>query len=381
MTSRSRNEDRTVLPSGEAILSAQEVSPYDDALLRAGQAANYYVRASIFDDYHRKKSPGTLEAQKYDLALFSRFLAEMDIDRDPEDLYADAHAWEGMSASLLISFQKWLLYGQPQDGEGKLKGYSIGSVKRRVSTVRQYCRLAYQSQVLPHSEWVLIATVKADSHAEGANIDAARERQGIQPRITNRKVHATPLEAQDFLQLRRTTTNIKRYREHDVVLSERDALLICLLGEHGLRVGEVVALNAISINLRSGTITIKRHKIHQEDTLKLLPATRRASEQYLPLLSEAVVRSNGPLFEGYQGKRITRQGIYERVKDLGQLIGIPKLSPHDLRHYFAKRSFERGNPLSAIQAYGGWRSGHMPLRYAQQYGATLGGLDMGTEKE
>ena len=100
-----------------------------------------------------------------------------------------------------------------------------------------------------------------------------------------------------------------------------------------------------------------------------------AAEKYLPLVDPA-----GPLFYGYEGKRITRQGIYKRVRELGELAGIERLSPHDLRHYWTKDAFLRGNSLSAIQRYGGWDSGHMPLRYAQEFGIEVTGLRVSTEE-
>lgn len=349
-------------------------SRYDDALSRLGDAAASYVRGNVFDDYQRKKSPGTQLAQHDDLAVFSRFLASAGIERSAEALFTDPHAWMGMKASTLELFRRWLYYGQSADTTGKRKGYAISSVRRYLSTIRQYCKLAYQSGIIPSDEWVRITAVKADSHAEGANIDVAREKQGIHPRMSTKKAYATELDAQDIFELRHTTTGTPRYREHDIVLTERDTLLMCLLGEHGLRVGEVVALDAASINVRKGTMVVKRPKSHTQDTLKVKPATLRAAAQYLPLISP-----NGPLFYGYEGKRITRQGIYKRVRELGELAGLPNLSPHDLRHFFAKDAFLQGNPLSVIQKYGGWASGHMPLRYAQIYGTEVADLQVSTE--
>ncbi len=380
MTSDDWDQKPEVLRKSEGATQHGYTTRYGDALRRAGQAADPYARRNIFTDYHKKKALGTQKAQKADLKIFSRFLAQMQIHLPAEDLYSDAEAWDGMSASLLLSFRQWLLYGQPkEDGQTKARGYSTGSVRRRMSTVRQYCKLAFQSGTITGEQWTLIEAAKADSHAESANVDAGREEMNIVPRMNGRKERATPLSEQEFTTLRRTTTTHKHYREHDAILSERDALLVCLLGEHGMRVGEVVALNRNGITLRTNEITVTHTKTHgDEDVLKLLPATRRAAELYLPLLGE--LRSV-PLFEGYKGKRITRQGVYERVKNLGRTIGVPNLSPHDLRHFFAKNAFLHGNPLNLIQHYGGWKSGHMPLRYAKQYGPNVGILKVGTEKE
>jgi integrase len=367
------HQERTLVPRAQG---PREIAPYDDALARLGEAAEVYVRGNVFDEYHRKKSEGTKQAQYDDLATFSRFLSTARIQRTPDELFDDPRAWEGMKASTVELFRHWLYYGQPLGPRGKRAGYAVSSVRRYLSTIRQYCKLAYQSGVIPSDEWTRIAAVKADSRAEGANIDTEREKKGFRPRITTKKEYATPLDADEVFALRHTTTDAPRYRERDYVLSERDELLMCLLGEHGLRVGEVVALDARSINVRRKTITVKRPKSHRQDVLSLMPATLQAAEKYLPLIDPA-----GPLFPGYEGRHITRQGIYKRVHELGELAGIERLSPHDLRHYWTKDAFLKGNPLSVIQRYGGWDSGHMPLRYAQEYGVEITGLRVSTEAE
>src|SRR5436189_3895555 len=130
--------------------------------------------------------------------------------------------------------------------------------------------------------------------------------------MTSKKKYATILTVHEGITHRHTTTNTPRYRKHDSVLTERDELLMCLLGEHGLRVGEVAALDARSINVRRKKISVKRPKSHRQDVLGIMPATLQAAEKYLPLLDQ-----EGPLFYGYEGKRITRQGIYKRVHELG----------------------------------------------------------------
>lgn len=68
---------------------------------------------------------------------------------------------------------------------------------------------------------------------------------------------------------------------------------------------------------------------------------------------------------GYEGKRITRYGIFDRVRLLGQQVGIEHLSPHDLRHSWTIDAFRNDNGIDLIQRYGGWSSPFMPLRYAK----------------
>src|SRR5712691_3569346 len=147
------------------------LAPYDDTLARAGEAADRVVRRHTFATYQRKRSEATKQAQQSDLTLFSRYLATAQIVREPLALYSDPAAWDGMNYALLEGFREWLYYHQPAGADGQQKGYAIRSVKRRMSTVRQYCRLAYRSNVIPFEELSRILDVEMDSHADGVNID------------------------------------------------------------------------------------------------------------------------------------------------------------------------------------------------------------------
>jgi len=57
---------------------------------------------------------------------------------------------------------------------------------------------------------------------------------------------------------------------------------------------------------------------------------------------------SGPLFLGYQGRRITRYGLYDRVRVLGQQVGLPALSPLDLRHYWTYDALGNATPMDRV---------------------------------
>jgi integrase len=163
-----------------------------------------------------------------------------------------------------------------------------------------------------------------------------------------RKNAATVVKRSQAARLKKTSTPIERSRVHDQLHVERDELLMCLLIEHGLRVSEIVNLNEESIDIEEGTIHVKRSKNYSQSTLKLMPGTRTAAVRYLPLLETyratlAEGNENAdlehPLFYGYEGKRITRFGIYDRVRELGKQAGVKDLSPHVLRNYWVQDAF------------------------------------------
>lgn len=346
----------------DAQITIVDVDPrYDDTLARAGLAAEQATRSQKFEAYHAMKARNTLLRQRHDLQVFSTYLGQAQIMRGADDLYADAGAWEGMNAGLLEGFKAWMLK----------EGYAIGSINIRLATMRKYCELAHVSGVIAAQELALIKLVKGYRYSEGHNIDEDRKDKGLTTRIGSKKASPTPVSTRQALRLKvETTRPTQPYtRAHDQILEARDALLMCLLIEHALRVSEVVGLHASSIDLEAGTITVYREKTYTRDTYELMSRTREAAEGYLPL-----VEQDGPLFIGYQGKRITRYGIFERVRVLGKQVGIENLSPHDLRHFWTVDAFRNGNGIDLIQRYGGWNSAAMPLHYAKVVGVANKGL-------
>ncbi len=55
-----------------------------------------------------------------------------------------------------------------------------------------------------------------------------------------------------------------------------------------------------------------------------------------------------------------------RVLQLGNAIGLRRISPHDCRHYWASAAIAGGTDLLALQEAGGWASLAMPRRYVER---------------
>jgi integrase len=144
---------------------------------------------------------------------------------------------------------------------------------------------------------------------------------------------------------------------------------MCLMLEHGLRVGEVEILQAADFNLKSGMLHFYRPKTKKHQTHKLTDKTLNAAREYFKIAPKTgnVWRSSAMKNEGKaKAGTLTKQGltagaIYKRAELLGRKIGIEGLSPHDLRHTFAERA--KKNPAKLLQTAGGWNSEAMPLRY------------------
>ncbi|MBV9711578.1 MAG: tyrosine-type recombinase/integrase, partial [Ktedonobacteraceae bacterium] len=291
---------------------------------------------------------------------FSTFLASFGVERTETSLASDPNAWRGITYGILAAFRRWL----------EEKGEAVGTIKARIATMHQYCRLAgpppLGAGVLSAEELASILNVKGYNGKAARNLDESRVERRIPTRIGYKKSTFTEITATEAEQLKRTTLPPpppERFpREHDQLLAARDTLMLCLFIEHALRCGELVALDVKSINLARHTLTIYSEKTNTMNVHQMQEKTEAAARVYL----KQIGRSDGPLFEGYGGKRITTRAINKRVGDIGKLMGIDHLSPHDLRHFFTFDALDNGLPLDLVQGIGGWASPYMPLLYAKR---------------
>jgi integrase len=154
---------------------------------------------------------------------------------------------------------------------------------------------------------------------------------------------------------------------------------MALFLDHGLRVGELVGLTVVDLDLKAGELRFYREKVDVEQTHRLSADALRAARAYLesdalpigPLLRSS--RKDGRLHDAGMSKR----AIMARVRALGEQVGIEGLSPHDCRHYWATQAARGGTPLDRLQDAGGWASPAMPLRYVEAARIANEGVQLG----
>ncbi len=298
------------------------------ALSDVAALADKFSKATRLTRYQEGLRDETIRRQKTDLLTFARFLESIGVQ--PGDFYNDLNAWRGISAGLLESFIQWQ----------KLQGYSIGTINVRLATVKAYCHLAYETCILEVDTHTHIQGVKGIQRKQARNIDARRE----VTRVGYKKAQAVDIPLDLLYKLKHPDTRF---------LAKRDALLMCLLLDHGLRVGEVVILKRNHIHLRGRTLTFYRPKVDEPQTDRMTDDTLAAARAYLATLPA----KQESLFD------LAIISIQERVRTIGELVGIQGLSPHDCRHCWATRAARHGTPLERLKQAGGWSNIQTPLRY------------------
>ena len=290
--------------------------------------AEEFSKATRLTRYQEGLRDETIRRQKTDLLTFARFLAS--VNTSAGDFYNDLGAWQGIRAGLLEAFIEWQ----------KLQGYAIGTINVRLATLKAYCHLAYEVGILDIDTHTHIQGVKGIARKQARNIDARRERS----RVGYKKAQAVEIPIELLPALKHPATGF---------LAKRDALLMCLLLDHGLRVGEIAILKRNAIALRSKLLTFYRPKVDEPQTDRMTDETLAAARAYLATLPA----KQESLFD------LAVISIQERVRTLGELAGIQGLSPHDCRHSWATRAASHGTPLDRLRQAGGWSNIQTPLRY------------------
>lgn len=113
--------------------------------------------------------------------------------------------------------------------------------------------------------------------------------------------------------------------------ASRDAAILRLLHDLGLRRGELVALNVKDVDIEAGTVAVVGKGRREKETLSMPKPTSDALARWLRKRGGEA----GPLFlnmdRAGKGARLTATSVYRVVRRLGERAGI-ETRPHGLRH-------------------------------------------------
>lgn len=343
------------------ITKATQAGNLAEILGDVGEQANEAAARSAFADYRSRRADNTLRTQDAGLALFSEYLAQAAGQAPTGDALATTpQAWAGITWGLVDGFVKWLL----------LEGYAVGTVNVRLSAVKTYAKLAAKAGTISAQELALIRSVAGYARNERKRINERRDLAGLETRQGYKKRDPIVLTKEQADALK---------AQPDTPQGRRDAVLIRLMLDLGLRCGEVAGLTVTDVDPKRGELTFYREKVDKVQTHRLVNGLHAAMTAYLendaaaigPLLRAS--RKSGELTHAGMSKR----AITDRVRALGAEIGIEGLSAHDLRHTWATLAARNGTPLDRLQDAGGWASLAMPSRYIEAAKVSNQGVNLG----
>lgn len=147
----------------------------------------------------------------------------------------------------------------------------------------------------------------------------------------------------------------------------RDRAMLELMYGCGLRVGELVGLTVLQVNLQQGALRV----CGKGDKERIIPLGEVAQdwlESYaadarIELLKSGVNHGD-VLFLSVRGRGMTRQNVWHSIKKYALLAGLSTaVSPHTLRHAFATHLVNHDADLRVVQLL----LGHADLSTTQIY--------------
>ena len=162
--------------------------------------------------------------------------------------------------------------------------------------------------------------------------------------------------------------------EADPWVEARDAALVELLYGSGLRVGELVGLDCVASDRARGWLDLGAGLAHvlgkgsKRRSVPLGGPSMQAVQRWLEVRTSAapggISLDESALFVGPRGRRITAQGVWQRLRTRSQRAGVAvPVHPHMLRHSFASHVLQSSGDLRAVQEL----LGHASISTTQVY--------------
>jgi len=159
------------------------------------------------------------------------------------------------------------------------------------------------------------------------------------------------LRGEEVEKLLKTIGEIKTPR------AQRDRAVISLMLEFGISIGTLVSLNLSDINLQRQRL---RFRLSDQKEMRVsIPKSAGLIQEYLeasrPELTQKPLEK--ALFVSQMGKRISRQGLWQRLRSWGRRAELSQeLSPRVIRHTAARQMILEGRRLGEIQRLLGHRN-------------------------
>ncbi|MBC8333171.1 MAG: tyrosine-type recombinase/integrase [Anaerolineae bacterium] len=273
------------------------------------------------------KAPQTVRGYLSDLRQFTRWF---------EQSTGEAFEPQAITPSDVRAYRDYLFV---------VKRRKANTINRQLMSLRSYMAFAVRQGMLEQNPVEAIKAVQQVSQA---------------PRWLDKKEqYALQRAIEKDLQIAQLRYPVRVYTR------KRDAAMVTLILHTGLRLSELLALRLADIELseRKGQLQVLG-KGRKQRTIPLNAEARKAVQSWLQVRPE--VAANDMVFlalEQTSEGSMSSRSVQSAVRRLGQDAGLPELSPHALRHTFAKNLVDAGVSLEKVAAL----LGHSSLNTTRVY--------------
>ncbi len=256
------------------------------------------------------RSPVTIAGYVGDVRLFARWYQEN---------YGEALAPEKLTNEAVRGYKQHLL-----DQANKPK-----TINRRLAALAAY------------AHWLEQAGYVKNMRNPVQGVKAVKE-TALAPKWLDRKQRAALLRTVD----KEIEDAMRRYPRLRLMYL-RDAAIVKLILFAGLRVGEIIQLrmNDVILEERKGSVIVREGKGTKRREIPLNMKARKALFDYLAMRPDI---SSNDLFLGQRNEGVQSKTIQRAVQRFAKKAGLNNVTPHTLRHSFAKALIDAGVSLEKV---------------------------------
>jgi site-specific recombinase XerD len=152
------------------------------------------------------------------------------------------------------------------------------------------------------------------------------------------------------------------------LIGVRDATIIMVLADAGLRASELIGLRLCDVDLENGALLVTGKFRRQ----RMVPVGRKTVGQiarYLRKRPES--HAEAPFWVSARGNPLTDSGLRQMLDRRCTKAGISHLHPHMFRRFFAVSWLSEGGTETGLMTVCGWRGTHMVKHYSGNKSASL----------
>ena len=161
--------------------------------------------------------------------------------------------------------------------------------------------------------------------------------------------------------VKETYTDEELEEMRDACVKIRDLAMVDFLASTGVRVGELVNLDRVDIDMQERSCVVLG-KGGKEREVYFDARTKIHLQNYLNTRTD----NNSALFVSLLRPydRLKISGVEIRLRELGKRINIKKIHPHKFRRTMATKAIDKGMPIEQVQVLLGHRKIDTTLQYA-----------------
>lgn len=274
-----------------------------------------------FQDWlvERDRSTRTVQAYTADLSHFTRWFTQTN---------GQPLTPETLTPTDVREYRQWMVITQ---------GLAPATANRRIAALRAY------------TSWARFAGLIAGTPTNGIKfVDEQRSPPRWLDRQQQAALNRTLERMLEHAELKARLAELEdRPTPSELIWARRDVSLVQLMLHTGLRVEEVTTLNRENVELRERSGKVKvMGKGNKQRAVPLNAEARAALSAWTEMRPET--NAVAAIFVSRKGKRLGKRAIQRVVSRIGKAAELEHLTPHVLRHSFAKNLVNAGVGLETV---------------------------------